>query len=144
MLRLTFSPSYYLAVLLAILHGLAIFSIILIDALIVIKVLLILLIFGSLIYYGRQALLLSKSSVVAAIIKDPDLIEIVTRAGKIANGNLVEGSYISVYFSSICYKREGTRLTKVIPVLPDTLSQEEFRELRVWLRWKKIGQIDIN
>ena len=137
MLRLTFSPSYYLVTLLSIIHSLAFISIGIIDVVLVIKILSILLIASSWIYYGRRALLLTLQAIVAIMIKENGEIEFSLRNGTASQGILVSGSYIHPWFSTICFRKDGKRFYQVIAVLPDMLSQEQFRQLRVWLKWKK-------
>ncbi len=45
-------------------------------------------------------------------------------------------SYVSPYLTVLNLKEEGKRLMKSVVILPDAIDREEFRQLRVWLRWK--------
>lgn len=138
MLRLTLSPSYYLVILLSVIHGLAFISIGIIDVVLGIKISMMLLIAGSWLYYGRKALLLSPKTIVTIVFKEGGEIDLCSRDGSKSQGILMFGSYIHPWFSTICFQKDGKRFYQVIAVLPDMLPQEQFRQLRVWLKWKKL------
>jgi hypothetical protein len=62
-------------------------------------------------------------------------IEVTTRDGRILQGRVLDGSFVAPWFSTVRWKPDGGRFSRTIAVLPDMLSDEDFRYLRVLLRW---------
>jgi toxin CptA len=51
-------------------------------------------------------------------------------------GRLLEGSLVHPYLTTILFLPVRGRFARAIVVLPDSLSATQFRELRVWLKWR--------
>jgi toxin CptA len=50
-------------------------------------------------------------------------------------GSLREGSFVAPWLTVIRWRPAGARFDRAVPILPDMLSPDEFRRLRVMLRW---------
>jgi toxin CptA len=47
------------------------------------------------------------------------------------------GTYVMPYLTVLSLRRLGSGASMRLALCPDSLQAEEFRQLRVWLRWKK-------
>ncbi|MES2354316.1 MAG: protein YgfX [Pseudomonadota bacterium] len=139
MLRLSLSPSRYLAGLLILAHGASIAIVAIIDWPLWFKVLISLGVFASSVFHlQRDALLRSPSSIVAFLLKSDGQIEVTQRNGKILIGQQLKGSFVHPWFTTVLWRAEGARFSRANVILPDSLPAEQFRELRVWLKWRRI------
>lgn len=50
-------------------------------------------------------------------------------------GSLRDGSFVAPWLTVIRWRPAGARFDRTVLILPDMLSREEFRRLRVLLRW---------
>jgi toxin CptA len=50
-------------------------------------------------------------------------------------GSLREGSFVAPWLTVVRWRPAGARFDRTIPILPDMLSREDFRRVRVMLRW---------
>jgi len=50
-------------------------------------------------------------------------------------GGLREGSFVAPWLTVIRWRPAEARFDRAVPILPDMLSPEDFRRLRVLLRW---------
>ena len=50
-------------------------------------------------------------------------------------GSLSEGSFVAPWLTVIRWRPAEARFDRAVPILPDMLSPEDFRRLRVLLRW---------
>ena len=55
--------------------------------------------------------------------------------GRWRTGGLCEGSFVAPWLTVIRWRPAGAWFDRTIPILPDMLSQEDFRRVRVTLRW---------
>ena len=55
--------------------------------------------------------------------------------GRWRAGDLRAGSFVAPWLTVIRWRPDGARFDRTIPILPDMLSQEDFRRVRVMLRW---------
>lgn len=141
MLRLSFSHSIHLAVLLVAAHLLGIVSAWASDVPAWIKMLASLAVIASGTYHVRKhALLQAPDSVVEMLLKADGSVEITLRNGAAINGRQLSGSFIHPWFTAILWRAEGARFSEAVAVLPDSLPAAQFRELRVWLKWRRMEQ----
>ena len=63
-------------------------------------------------------------------------IEATLRDGRSFCGQVRDGSFVAPWFTTVRWQPDGSRLSRTIAVLPDMLGEEEFRHLRVLLRWR--------
>jgi toxin CptA len=46
-------------------------------------------------------------------------------------------TYVTTYLTIINLRQSGGRMARHVTLLPDSLNADDFRKLRVWLRWKE-------
>jgi hypothetical protein len=136
-LRLDLRPSRRLIGALALAHGLAAAATIglegwpryLLWALIVVSL-------------GRslaQALLHGAHQAVAVEVHEDGRASWRSRDGEWEEGRLGESQFVSVVFVIVEFRDARGRARRMV-VMPDSLPPEDFRRLRVWLRWRR-GQV---
>jgi toxin CptA len=57
------------------------------------------------------------------------------RDGVECPGRVVDGSFVAPWLTIVRWLPEGARLSRTVLILPDMVDAEEFRRLRVLLRW---------
>jgi toxin CptA len=62
--------------------------------------------------------------------------EFQTRAGAWHEATLLGSSFVAPYLTVLNLKPAGGRLVKHLVILPDAVNAEDFRRLRVWLKWR--------
>lgn len=87
-------------------------------------------------YLWRIALLRSSRSIVAIEIGDDDKLAFRTLDGKWQTAKLQQSSFVSPWLTILNLKPENARWLRNVVILADSMPEEEFRRLRVWLRWK--------
>jgi len=91
----------------------------------------------SLIYYLRQdALLTANDAVVFFELSSEMQCTLTTRSGESMGCNILGDTFVAPYLTVLNLKPSGKILTRSVVILPDGIDVEEFRQLRVWLRWK--------
>ena len=74
---------------------------------------------------GRRALLSRGAGEIE--VRSPD--------GRWRRGCLRAGSFVAPWLTLVLWRAEGSRFDRAVLILPDMLGEEEFRRLRVRLRW---------
>ena len=72
---------------------------------------------------------------VRGLVIHGDEVEVVDAAGSRRRGVLRSGSFVSAALTIIRWRPARARFDRTIVVLPDMLSPDAFRRLRVLLRW---------
>ncbi|MFO1305730.1 MAG: protein YgfX [Burkholderiales bacterium] len=67
------------------------------------------------------------------------LIVVMRRDGRLVAGRVRPSTCVSSALTSIVWRRNGAWLSRTILVLPDMLPPEDFRKLRVMLRYARSG-----
>jgi hypothetical protein len=62
-------------------------------------------------------------------------IEVLTGAGGLRSGELRDGSFVAPWLTIIRWRPHGARFDRSILLLPDMLPSDDFRRMRVMLRW---------
>lgn len=62
--------------------------------------------------------------------------EFQTRTGAWHEATLLGSSFVAPYLTVLNLKPAGGRLVKHLVILPDAVNGEDFRRLRVWLKWR--------
>ena len=71
----------------------------------------------------------------------PDLLIVVTRGdGRLVGGHVRSSTCVSAAMTSIVWRPDGARWSRAILVVPDMLPADEFRRLRVMLRYARSGR----
>ena len=93
----------------------------------------------SLIFYLRHyALLRSPRAVVAFELSDEMACTLETRRGERIGCALLGSSFVAPYLTVLNLKPEEKFFTRSVVILADAIDAEEFRQLRVLLRWKNL------
>lgn len=137
MLNITLRPSWVLAAILAVAHGAAIAMIALVSLppwlqLIAIAAFVLNLIFE----VRKSALLRSPNAVVAIDITSDDAFSIQTRRGGRIECEVLGSTYVTVFLAVLNLREIDSGAARRVTILPDSIDKEDFRKLRVWLRWK--------
>lgn len=61
-----------------------------------------------------------------------------TRAGNERSCTILGSTYVSPWLTVLNLKADGIPMQSAV-IFPDAVDREEFRQLRVWLRWKYRG-----
>jgi toxin CptA len=100
---------------------------------------------ASLVYFmARDALLHAADSIVALEIRERGGIACRTRRGDWHECDLLGSTFVSPLVTVVGLRPTGRRRTRHVVLVPDNVQRDEFRRLRVWLRWKGSGSGDID
>lgn len=93
---------------------------------------------ASLVFNVRQsALLRTADAVIGLEIASDDKFSIQTQRGGWIECEVLGSTYVISFLTILNLKRtDSGRITRAV-ILPDSLDAEDFRKLRVWLRWKR-------
>jgi toxin CptA len=134
MLRLEFRPSYTLAAMLAAAHGIAAVSLVTLEFPGAVQWLL-----GGVVLMSAarfvlaRALLRLPGSIVALEVPADDEVTYRTRGGRLHTAQLTGRHYVAPWFTVVELVVAGRH--RHICVMPDQLQADQFRQLRVRLRW---------
>ena len=133
-LNLVIKPSKALLFCFIFIYGLAVICILLISILFLIKVIAILLILVSGVYVIKQFALLKNSNSIVKFIASSTSIEckLETKEGIEIDARIKNADWLLHYFAVIVFST-NTKIYKTI-IAKDTLSQEQFYALRLYLR----------
>lgn len=102
-----------------------------------IKAIIIVLLIISLLYYLRKDALLSANDAVIALQLKEDMCCIVTtRSGQSIACRILGSTFVAPYLTVMNLQPVGKFFMRSVVILPDSIKGDEFRRLRVWLRWK--------
>lgn len=136
MFRVPIRRSPYLAALLTAVHLAAAATLIPLDIPLWPKVAVALAIVASLAQsLGRHALLIGRTALIAVELHEGDEAAVQTRDGAWHPARVLGTSYISPLLTVLNLRFDGRALARHILVLPDNVDAEDFRALRVLLRW---------
>ena len=137
MLNIRLKPSGYLTLLLSAAHTIAIGLVLALPLPIGLKLVTTLVFCVSLVFYlKRNARLAAPNSIIALEIMEDCACAIETRSGKRLDCILLPTSYVSASLTILNLKADGEMLARHVVILPDSINPEDFRKLRVLLRWK--------
>lgn len=137
MLKTSLKPSRQLAVLLVLAHAAAAGAALAVEIPVVLKIALTLLIAGSCAaYLYGPALLRSDEAIVGLEIGEGGGLSFQTRRGEWQEGTLLGSSFVAPYLTVLNIKATGKRFARHVVILPDSIDAEDFRRLRVRLRWQ--------
>ncbi|MGH8726709.1 MAG: protein YgfX [Burkholderiales bacterium] len=87
-------------------------------------------------YVRRDALLAARNSIVSARIEADGACRIELKFGEAQECFLLDSSFVTPSLTILNLKVQGKRRARHVAILPDSLPPDDFRRLRVWLRWK--------
>ncbi|MFO1290082.1 MAG: protein YgfX [Nitrosomonas sp.] len=136
-LTIHLKSSQQLTLMFSVAHMGCIIIIALLDGSIVLKASGMLLLVLSLIYYIRlYALLQSPNAIVSFYLSDHSTCITQTRSGQQLHWHIQGSSFVTPYLTVLSLKSNQSFFDRSIVIFPDSINAEQFRQLRVWLRWK--------
>lgn len=137
MLKVSLRPSWILAAILAAAHGAAIAAVALAGMPPWLQLIAIAALAVSLMFEIRQTVLLRAPDAVVAIeIASDDALSVQTRRGDWIRCEVLGSTYVTYFLAIVNLREQGGGRVKRAVILPDSTDAEDFRKLRVWLRWK--------
>lgn len=94
------------------------------------------LIIGFIFYVRKDAQLLSQNAVVRIELFGKSGCYLTTRSGSRITCQILEDTFVSSYLTVMILKPGTKFLPITVVILPDSVDSEEFRQLRIWLRWR--------
>jgi toxin CptA len=135
-LKISLRPSRVLAAILIVAHGAAIAAVVAVDMPLWLKLIAAAaLILSLFLTVRREALLLTPDAAVALEISADDVLSIQTRRGEWLECEVLGSTYVMSFLSILNLRQTDGGATTRIVILPDSIAAEDFRKLRVWLRW---------
>ena len=140
-MKITLQPSRILTAILVLAHGAAIAMVALAGMPLWLELIAIAALAASLVFELRQtALLRAPDAVITLEIASDDKFSIQTRRGEWIECELLGSTYVASFLTILNLKALDGGRSKHAVILPDSLDEEDFRKLRVWLRWKRDPQ----
>ena len=99
------------------------------------KIALTLLVLVNLGYHLRRDAWLTAPSSAVMIMLEADQVVLTRFDGKNMAGQILRDSLVTPYLTVLNVLLQGSRFSRSVVILPDSLDQESFRKLRVWLKW---------
>ena len=87
----------------------------------------------------RDVLLMTPSAVVGIEVGPDNLVNVETRSGGWREYEVLGSTYVMPYLTVMQLQRTAGGAVKRVVLLPDSLPAEDFRRLRVRLRWQEKG-----
>ena len=140
-MKITLRPSRILTAILVLAHGAAIAMVALAGMPFWLELIAIAALVASLVFDVRQtALLRAPDAVITLEIASDDKLSIQTRRSEWIECEVLGSTYVTSFLTILNLKGpDSGRNTRAV-ILPDSLDAEDFRKLRVWLRWKREPQ----
>ena len=140
-MKITLRPSRILTAILVLAHGAAIAMVALAGMPFWLELIAIAALVASLVFDVRQtALLHAPDAVITLEIASDDKLSIQTRRSEWIECEVLDSTYVTSFLTILNLKGiDSGRNTRAV-ILPDSLDAEDFRKLRVWLRWKREPQ----
>jgi toxin CptA len=138
MLRVRLRPSGLLVAVLTVAHAAAITIVLMVDLTLWLQAIAVaLLIAQCVLVVRRQALLAGAGAVIAIEVTSDHRFNAETRAAGWCEYDVLGSTYVTPYLTVLNLRQPGKRGARYVTLLPDSLNAEDFRKLRVWLRWKE-------
>jgi toxin CptA len=72
----------------------------------------------------------------------PDLVLVVNRGdGRLTAGHVRSSTFVAAWLTTIVWRPDGARFSRSILIVPDMLPADDFRRLRVMLRYARSGEV---
>jgi hypothetical protein len=85
---------------------------------------------------ARVALRRSANAVLAFVVRLSGEIDLTFADGRHIAGHVRDGSFVAPFLTILRWRAPGHRFDRTVLVLPDMTLPEDFRRLRVLLRWR--------
>lgn len=140
-MKITLRPSRILTAILVLAHGAAIAMVALAGMPLWLELIAIAALVASLVFDVRQtALLRAPDALITLEIASDDRLSIQTRRGEWIECEVLGSTYVTSFLTILNLKVIDSGKNTRAVLLPDSLDAEDFRKLRVWLRWKRDPQ----
>lgn len=137
MLTIRFKSSKVLAALLLFMHFSSLLLIWLMPLSLWVKLLISPALLASAVFYlKRDALLTFQNSTIALQVHSDCQCEIQNQQGEWEDAELLGTSFVAPYLTVLNFKIAGKHNAKHVVIFPDAIDSEQFRKLRVLLKWK--------
>jgi toxin CptA len=87
---------------------------------------------------ARDAVLCAPGAIVALEIGEDGVVSFRTRRGTWFECAVLGSSFVSPRLTIVHLRQSGQRRTRHVILVPDNVEGEDFRRLRVWLRWRAL------
>lgn len=87
-------------------------------------------------YLRRDALLVAANSIVAVEIEEDRACRFQSKSQEWTECFLLDSSFVTPNLTILNLKLRRKVYARHVVILPDSLAQDDFRKLRVWLRWR--------
>lgn len=67
------------------------------------------------------------------------LVVVRRRDGRVAAGHLRSATYVAATLTAVVWRPDGAAMSRTVLILPDMLPREDFRRLRILLRYARSG-----
>lgn len=129
-------PSRLLAVILIAAHAAALgFLLILSLPPVLLPVVALLLMASVVVSVRRHGLRLTPDAAVCLDFDDRERVRLTCRDGRVCNGLILPSTTVGSLMTVLNVAVDGRRRPVHVILLPDSLNADDFRRLRVWLRW---------
>jgi toxin CptA len=92
---------------------------------------------ASLVYELRTtALRLGATAVIALRISSDHAFSVQTRRGGWHECEVLGSTYVTAFLTVLILRLSGARRVRSVVLMSDSMAAEDFRRLRVWLRWR--------
>jgi len=85
----------------------------------------------------RHALLADPGSIVAIALDDSHRVALFTRSGQSIHGEVAETTLVTGHLVVLAMRTGRYRTARYLVLLPDMLDADDFRQLRVRLKWTR-------
>ena len=96
----------------------------------------------SLLFELRMALRLGSKAVVKLRIAAGETLQFAMRDGQWHEGEVLGSTTVTSFLTVINLRVGSQRGIRSIVILPDSMAADDYRRLRVWLRWRPAAQAD--
>jgi hypothetical protein len=84
-----------------------------------------------------HALLRAQQSVIALTVEDQESCTLQTRSGAMLPARILGSTYVTSFLTVINARPAGARVARHVLLMRDTIAPEDFRRIRVLLRWAR-------
>ena len=77
----------------------------------------------------------ARSAVVELLLSSDAVIVVRFHSGRLIAGHVRSATFVHPWFTSIVWRADGKRWSRTLPIVPDMLDLDDFRRLRVLLRY---------
>jgi hypothetical protein len=138
MVRASLDRSPRIAIALAIGHITGAVAVVPLEVAAALKAALVLAIVASLVHsICRHALLFTKNAVLTVEVRDQETAALQARDGKWRDARILATSYVTAALTVLNLRVAGERLPRHVLLVRDNVDEQEFRRVRVLLRWPR-------